>query len=96
MDEDDKEKKSSNGQEQSTAQKASESINDTVNMAKDGASLAKNIQTGNVIGAVKDAVNLLKNKKFRRMLLINFIGSITNTISWNTYIRNIWSYWRLL
>lgn len=89
MDEDDKEKKSSNGQEQSTAQKASESINDTVNMAKDGASLAKNIQTGNVIGAVKDAVNLLKNKKFRRMLLINFIGSILPILLAGTLILGI-------
>lgn len=75
-DQDNKEEKKSGNQEQSTAQKASEGVNNTINMAKDGLNLAKNIQTGNVIGAVKDAVNLLKNKKFRRMLLINFISSI--------------------
>ena len=47
-------------------------------IAKSGASLAKNAATGNVVGAAKDALNLAKNKKVRnkmiRHAIIQFAG----------------------
>ena len=41
-------------------------IQDSINGAKDGVNLAKSAATGNVVGGVKSAINLAKNKKFRR------------------------------
>ena len=49
--------------EQNLGQKASQDIQDTTNAVKDGADLAKNVSTGNVLGAVKDGVKLIGNKK---------------------------------
>ncbi len=50
--------------EQNLGQKASQDIQDTTNAVKDGADLAKNVSTGNVLGAVKDGVkkSLLETK----------------------------------
>ena len=45
--------------EQNLGQKASQDIQDTTNAVKDGADLAKNVSTGNVLGAVKDGVKLI-------------------------------------
>ena len=51
---------------------------DMQQIAKSGASLAKNAATGNVVGAAKDALNLAKNKKVRnkmiRHAIIQFAG----------------------
>ena len=51
-------------------QEIQQNIQDTKDMVKDGASLAKNASTGNVLGAVKDGVKLLGNKKVRRTILV--------------------------
>jgi len=56
--------------EQNLVQKASQDIQDTTNAVKDGADLAKNVSTGNVLGAVKDGVKLIGNKKVRRTILV--------------------------
>lgn len=56
--------------EQNLGQKASQDIQDTTNAVKDGADLAKNVSTGNVLGAVKDGVKLIGNKKVRRTILV--------------------------
>lgn len=56
--------------EQNLGQKASQDIQDTTNAVKDGADLAKNVSTGNVLGAVKDGVKLIGNKKVRRKILV--------------------------
>lgn len=56
--------------EQNLGQKASQDIQDTTNAVKAGADLAKNVSTGNVLGAVKDGVKLIGNKKVRRTILV--------------------------
>lgn len=56
--------------EQNLGQKASQDIQDTTNAVKDGADLAKNVSTGNVLGAVKDGVKIIGNKKVRRTILV--------------------------
>lgn len=56
--------------EQNLGQKASQDIQDTTNAVKDGADLAKNVSTGNVLGAVKDGIKLIGNKKVRRTILV--------------------------
>lgn len=56
--------------EQNLGQKASQDIQDTTNAVKDGADLAKNVSAGNVLGAVKDGVKLIGNKKVRRTILV--------------------------
>ena len=56
--------------EQNLGQKASQDIQETTNAVKDGADLAKNVSTGNVLGAVKDGVKLIGNKKVRRTILV--------------------------
>lgn len=59
---------------------AQETINDTKNAVKDGASLAKNASTGNVVGAAKDVANLMKNKtvkkKMKKKIILNAIPYI--------------------
>lgn len=40
---------------------------------KDSANLAKNVASGNVLGAAKDALNLAKNKKFRKKIIKRMI-----------------------
>lgn len=60
----------------SSVQKVEDNVKQTMDAAKNGVDLAKNVSTGNYVGAAKDAVNLLKNKKVRRHLLINTIASI--------------------
>lgn len=62
--------------EQNLGQKASQDIQDTTNAVKDGADLAKNVSTGNVLGAVKDGVKLIGNKKVRRTILVLLLISI--------------------
>lgn len=51
-------------------------VQDNDQGAKDGASLAKNAASGNYLGAAKDAVNLAKNKKVRRKVIIHSVLSI--------------------
>lgn len=75
MEEQDEEKKDKGG-EQSNADKAVEAVQDTTNAVKDGASLAKNIASQNYVGIAKDAVNLLKNKQVRRVLLASILAPI--------------------
>lgn len=62
--------------EQNLGQKASQDIQDTTNAVKDGADLAKNVSTGNVLGAVKDGVKLIGNKKVRRTILVLLLITI--------------------
>ena len=51
-----------NGESQNNlAKKASDDIKSTTQGVKDTANLAKNIATGNVVGAAKNALNLAKN-----------------------------------
>ena len=57
-------------QKEPKGQEIQQNIQDTKDMVKDGASLAKNASTGNVLGAVKDGVKLLENKKVRRTILV--------------------------
>lgn len=57
-----------------------ETVQDTANAVKDGANLAKNIASQNYIGAAKDALNLLKNKKVRKVFLISAMMSILTPI----------------
>lgn len=59
-------------QEQNQGEKE-QGINEAAQGAKDGASLAKNAASGNYLGAAKDTVNLLKNKKVRRMMILQTI-----------------------
>ena len=60
-------------QEAEQQQKNVQALQDTANAIKDGASLGKNIATGNVLGAAKDAVNLAKNKKARQAVITSAI-----------------------
>lgn len=62
--------------EESTEDKVKDAAQDTANAVKDGASLAKNIASQNYVGIVKDAFNLLKNKRVRRMILISLFMPI--------------------
>jgi len=38
--------------------------------------LAANLASGNAVGAAKEALNLLKNKKNRKKLILNMLGPI--------------------
>lgn len=67
-----------NGQD--PAQKASKDIQDTVNAVKDGAKLAKDVSTGNVLGIIKNGLKLLKNKKVRKMMIISTLLPIITTM----------------
>ena len=71
--------------EQSLAEKASDTIQDTKDAVRDGANLAKNVSTGNVLGAVKNGFSLLKNKKIRiaiiSAILIPIIVIVTLAMS---------------
>lgn len=71
--------------EQSSAEKASDTIQDTKDAVRDGANLAKNVSTGNVLGAVKNGFSLLKNKKIRiaiiSAILIPIIVIVTLAMS---------------
>lgn len=58
-----------NENNEKNSQKADKQIEDTVKGVKDGASLAKNVATGNALGAAKDAINLAKNKKARNAII---------------------------
>lgn len=62
--------------QKSSAQKVEDNAKQTMSAVKDGTNLAKNFSTGNYVGAAKDTVNLLKNKKVRTHLLISTIASI--------------------
>ena len=57
-------------------EKKENNIKDIENAVKDGASLGKNLATGNMAGAAKDAVKLAKNKKVRRRAIIQSIMNI--------------------
>lgn len=67
--------------EQNLMEKANENIQDTTNAVRDGADLAKNVSTGNVVGAVKDSVKLVKNKKVQRIILISILLPILVIVS---------------
>lgn len=47
-----------------------QNIQDTKDAVKDGANLAKNVASGNYLGAIKDGLKLLENKKVRKTILI--------------------------
>lgn len=63
-----------------TSQGLAENIQEDKQIAKDGASLAKNVGTGNVAGAVKDGVNLLKNKKVRKKIILYIVAALASVI----------------
>ena len=67
--------------EQSLAEKASDTIQDTKDAVRDGANLAKNVSTGNVLGAVKDGFSLLKNKKVRIAIISAILIPIIVVVS---------------
>lgn len=62
------------------AEKASNDIKSTEQGVKDSVNLAKNVATGNVVGAAKNALNLAKNKKFRRKAIRHAIISILTPV----------------
>lgn len=62
-----------NNNEKNVEEKAKDLIKDNAQMVKDTANLAKNIGTGNVLEIVKDSINLLKNKQFRRRLIFSML-----------------------
>lgn len=66
---------------QTIADKAIDTVNDTANAIKDGSNLAKDIATGNVLGGVKDSVNLLRNKTVRKVLLIMLLIPMTIVVA---------------
>ena len=70
MDEEQKEQK--DPKEQESQQNAQE----TKDAVKDGANLAKNVASGNYVGAVADGVKLAKNKKVRKMVLVSIVIQI--------------------
>ena len=59
-------------------------IKDATEMAKTGANLAKNVGTGNALGAAKDGVKLLKNKK-QRILKLFFVFFIQTFFCYTKY-----------
>ena len=75
--------------EQSLAEKTSDAIQETKDVVKDGASLAKNISTGNAIGAVKAGFSLLKNKKVRIAIISAILIPITIIVSLATSLFSI-------
>ena len=48
-------------------------MKDTKDAVKDGANLAKNAASGNYLGAIKDGIKLLGNKKARKIILISLL-----------------------
>ena len=56
-------------------------LKDTVDVVKDGANLAKNAASGNYLGAVKDALKLLGNKKTWKIILISILLPIIIVVS---------------
>lgn len=85
------ENKEQEPKEESTEDKVKDAAKDTANAVKDGASLAKNIASQNYIGVVKDALNLLKNKKVRRRILISLFMPIIITIFLATSLFTIFN-----
>lgn len=81
--------KDKNEEIESTEDKAKQNAEDTVNMAKDTAKLAKDVSTGNVLGIVKNAISLLKNKKFRKMLLVTLLMPIVTIVLAGAFILGI-------
>lgn len=67
--------------EQNLVKKTSQDVQDTANAVKDGANLAKNASTGNVLGAVKSGIKLLKNKKTLKIIIISLLIPIIITIA---------------
>lgn len=67
--------------EQNLVEKTSQDVQDTANAVKDGANLAKNASTGNVLGAVKSGIKLLKNKKTLKIIIISLLIPIIITIA---------------
>ena len=51
-------------------------LKDTKDAVKDGANLAKNAASGNYLGAIKDGIKLLGNKKARKIILISLLVPI--------------------
>ena len=67
---------SDNSDEQEQQEDDKLNAQDMQEIAKSGASLAKNAATGNVVGAAKDALNLAKNKKVRNKIIRHTILQI--------------------
>ena len=63
------------------AEDKAQEMKDMGEAVKDGASLAKNAATGNVVGAAKDAVKLAMNKTVRKKVIRNYIISTVASIS---------------
>lgn len=74
---------------QDIAEKAVDTAKDTKAAVKDGASLAKNAATGNVVGAVKDGFKLLGNKTVRKALLISILVPIIVVVALASSIFSI-------
>ncbi len=62
---------------------------DTAKMVKDAAELTKNVSTGNVLGVVKNAFSLLKNKKFMKRFIISLLMPIVMIVLAGSFILGI-------
>ena len=54
-------------------QQPQQDMQEAKNAVKDGANLAKNVASGNYIGAALDGVKLAKNKKVRKIILVSLL-----------------------
>ena len=57
-----------------------EQAKQAIEAAKQASELAANIASGNYLAAAKNAVNLLKNKEFRKILVINLIMTLLQAL----------------
>ena len=71
---------SSNEDIQNQSQSLQEKADQTVDNIKTGTSLAKNAASGNYVGAAKDAIKMLGNKKNRKKMIIQSLISFLSPI----------------
>ena len=69
----DEEQKNQQSQGEQKEQQPQQDVQETKDAVKDGASLAKNVASGNYVGAVADGVKLAKNKKVRKIILVSLL-----------------------
>jgi len=76
-----------NNEEQNT----NENIKEAVKGAEEAAKLAANAASGNLVGAAKNAVNLVKNKKTRRAMLMSVLQPILIILLIAAAVFGIWN-----
>lgn len=81
----------SNNNEQNLAEKTNENIQEAQKAVKDSANLAKNAASGNYLGAIKNGISLLRNKKARRTALIAILIPIIVVVSLALSIYSIFN-----